>query len=162
LGSIAEPLPGNYDLVTRIEVLEHMPEELANQAIRSMTAATSKILFSSSPADFNEPTHITVRPSIYWLRRFAHSSFAPVISFDASFVFDAPIDDHLLLGAAEIIRLRLENFKQRTAVQDMKNAAANLCREVNELREFKRGVYRNSFFILVRLMNRIANALRSL
>jgi SAM-dependent methyltransferase len=61
VGSIADPLPDHYDLVTCVEVLEHMPEKLALQAIRSMTTATSRIFFSSSPDDFDEPTHIKLR-----------------------------------------------------------------------------------------------------
>ena len=46
VGSIADPLPDHYDLVTCIEVLEHMLEKLALQAIRSMTAATTRVFFS--------------------------------------------------------------------------------------------------------------------
>ncbi len=121
VGSIADPLPGEYDLVTCIEVLEHIPEELALQAIRSMADAASRIFFSSSPNDFDEPTHINVHPSIYWLRRFAEAGFAPVLNFDGTFLCHhavllervaEPIDDRLLAGGAEIIRLRLETLKR--------------------------------------------------
>src|SRR5438270_13883388 len=40
LGSIADPIEGPYDLITCIEVLEHMPEAQARQAIENMTRAT--------------------------------------------------------------------------------------------------------------------------
>jgi SAM-dependent methyltransferase len=121
VGSISDPLPGEYDLVTCIEVLEHMPEDLALDAIRSMAAAAPRIFFSSSPTDFDEPTHINVHPPIYWLRRFADAGFAPVLNFDGAFLcphavllerVGGPIDDRLLAGGAEIIRLRLETFKR--------------------------------------------------
>jgi SAM-dependent methyltransferase len=148
VGSIADPLPGHYDLVTCIEVLEHMPEKLALQAIRSMTSATNRIFFSSSPDDFDEPTHVNVRPTIYWLRRFAEAGFAPVPGFDGSFLChqamllerrDGPIDEQLLLGQAEIIRLRLEILQRHRA-----------------LLEFQDGLNRNPFFIPVRVANRAA------
>ena len=61
-GSIADPITGHYDLVTCIEVLEHMNEPDAIQAIAEMTKVTDRILFSSSPNDFAEPTHVNVRP----------------------------------------------------------------------------------------------------
>lgn len=152
VGSIADPLPNHYDLVTCIEVLEHMPEELALQAIRSMTAASPRVFFSSSPNDFDEPTHVNVRPPIYWLRRFAEAGFAPVPSFDASFLChhamlfehtDAPIDEQLLLAQAEIIRLRLEILERHRALVD-----------------FQDGLNRNPFFIPVRLANRAARTIR--
>ena len=148
VGSIADPLPDHYDLVTCIEVLEHMPETSALHAIRSMTAATTRIFFSSSPDDFDEPTHINVRPVIYWLRRFAEAGFAPVPGFDGSFLChhamllerrDGPIDEQLLLGQAEIIRLRLEILQRQRA-----------------LYEFRTGLNRNPLFIPVRVANRVA------
>jgi SAM-dependent methyltransferase len=164
VGSIADPILGEYDLVTCIEVLEHMPEELALQAIRSITAAAPRVFFSSSPDDFDEPTHINVRPPIYWLRHFAEARFSPVLNFDPTFLchhaillerVDGPIDERLLLGAAEIIRLRLEILRRdKHLVAEAKNTA--------ELLEFKRGVYRNPLFLLVRLSNRIANAFRNI
>jgi Methyltransferase domain len=152
IGSIADPLPDHYDLVTCIEVLEHMPEQLGLQAIRSMTAATTRIFFSSSPDDFDEPTHVNVRPAIYWLRRFAEAGFAPVPSFDASFLCHhamllerahGPIDEQLLLGQAEIIRLRLEILQRHRA-----------------LVEFQDRLNRNPFFIPMRIANRAARIIR--
>src|SRR5579871_5848645 len=69
--SLADPIPGAYDLVTCIEVLEHIPAEDTPQVIRNLTSVTDTILFSSTPSDFDEPTHINVRPPLYWLKSFA-------------------------------------------------------------------------------------------
>ena len=86
VGSIANSIIGRYDLVVCIEVVEHMPEEEAIRAIVSMTAVTDQIVFSSSSTDLTEPTHINVRPPIYWLRLFQAQGFAPVGGFDLSFI----------------------------------------------------------------------------
>ncbi len=86
VASLTEPIAGHYDLITCIEVLEHMTAEEARVAISNMTAATDTILFSSTPSDFDEPTHVNVRPVISWLRLFTEFGFQPDVLFDASFV----------------------------------------------------------------------------
>lgn len=85
-GDIADEIIGFYDLVTCIEVLEHMPEAEALRAIAAMTSATNLILFSSSPSDLAEPTHINIKPILWWLDQFSKMNFAPVPDYDASFV----------------------------------------------------------------------------
>jgi 2-polyprenyl-3-methyl-5-hydroxy-6-metoxy-1,4-benzoquinol methylase len=86
VGSLADPISGTYDLVTCIEVLEHMPEAAAIQAIANLASTTDTILFSSSPTDFTEPTHVNVHQSIWWLEQFQNVGFSPDLTFDASFV----------------------------------------------------------------------------
>lgn len=85
-GSITDPIDDTFDLITCIEVLEHLPEAEAITAIGQMTAAAPRILFSSSPNDFGEPTHINVKPVRWWLDRFAEAGFVPESEFDASFL----------------------------------------------------------------------------
>ncbi len=89
VASITHPItlpPGvtGYDLVACIEVLEHLTPEEAGRAIANLTAVTDVILFSSSPCDFNEPTHINVQPPIHWLQLFAAQGFSPDFGFNAS------------------------------------------------------------------------------
>jgi len=86
VGSAVESIKGDYDLMTCIEVCEHLPEMQAHEAIRQMTLHTNIVLFSSPPGHFDEPTHINVHPMIDWLRLFAQFSFGPDEGFDASFV----------------------------------------------------------------------------
>ena len=90
VGSVIEPLPENfpqsYDLLTCIEVLEHMPPDEGKTAIKNMASKTRSILFSSTPDDLVEPTHVNVSPVIYWLQSFAEVGFYPDLRFDASFV----------------------------------------------------------------------------
>lgn len=127
LGSIADPIEGTFDLITCIEVLEHMPKAAAVQSIKAMTAATDRILFSSSPNELVEPTHINVKPVISWLRLFAAESFAPLMDYDPTFVtphcvvFERvaqPPAEPVLLGYAEMVRLRIQRAASDQAVSD--------------------------------------------
>jgi Methyltransferase domain len=86
VGTAREGIEGNYDLIICIEVCEHLPEEEANEAVRQMTSHSDIVLFSSTPSDFTEATHVNVRPIIDWLRLFSKFSFAPDEAFDAGFL----------------------------------------------------------------------------
>lgn len=128
VGSIASPIDGEFDLVLCIEVLEHMPEAEALEAVRSITRAAPRILFSSTPIDFDEPTHVNVRPTMYWLQQFAAVGFAPVPGHDASYLcphamvlerVESGPSDGDLVAFAEVIRQRLalaEEVRRSTAV----------------------------------------------
>jgi len=85
-GSIAEPLGERVDLVVCIEVLEHMPPEEADRAIANFAAHTDEVLFSSTPFDYREPTHVNVRMPEDWAEAFARHGFYRDVDFDASFV----------------------------------------------------------------------------
>ena len=75
VASAADGIEGSYDLITCIEVLEHMPEEQGLSAIHNLTQATATILFSSTPYDLSEPTHFNVKPIVSWLRFFRSTGF---------------------------------------------------------------------------------------
>jgi SAM-dependent methyltransferase len=116
VGSITDPIDGEYDLVLCIEVLEHMPEHEALEAIRTMTRAAPRVLFSSTPSDFDEPTHINVRPTRYWLNHFAEAGFAPLATYDATYVCPHAIlfertdegrTERDLTAYAELVRQRI-------------------------------------------------------
>jgi SAM-dependent methyltransferase len=151
VGSIADPIEGRFDLITCIEVLEHMPEAAAVQAIEAMTAATDRILFSSSPRDLQEPTHINVKPTIYWLRLFAARGFAPLLSYDPTFVSPQcivlervaqPSGEQILLGYSEIVRLRLQRADKEAVEQERqavrRELAALNAKHAEELDESRR------------------------
>jgi len=71
----AEEIAGSWDLITCIEVLEHMEPTAADRAIDSMCAASDRVLLSSTPFDFSEPTHINVREPAAWAASFAERGF---------------------------------------------------------------------------------------
>ncbi|MDA1316093.1 MAG: glycosyltransferase [Acidobacteria bacterium] len=85
-GSISDRIEGCYDLVTCIEVIEHIPPAESSQVLRNLTVAADTILFSSSPDDHETPSHVNVRPIREWLRLFSELGFEPDVGFDAGFV----------------------------------------------------------------------------
>jgi glycosyltransferase involved in cell wall biosynthesis len=83
---ITEELAHDYDLITCIEVLEHVSEEEAAAAVANFARHTQRVLFSSTPDDDKEPTHVNVRPPEYWSELFARSGLFHDPTIDASFV----------------------------------------------------------------------------
>jgi len=73
-----------YDLVSCIEVVEHMEEAPALAAIDAMCALAPLVVFSSSPDDHEEETHVNVRPIGYWVEAFAARGFSPRLDVDLS------------------------------------------------------------------------------
>ena len=86
VGSITADLQGEYDLITCIEVLEHLPPEEAKQAVANLCRHTPRVLFSSTPDHFDEVTHVNVRPPEYWASLFAAQGFVRDVDFDATFI----------------------------------------------------------------------------
>jgi SAM-dependent methyltransferase len=135
VGSIADSIEGHYDLITCIEVLEHMPEAQATRALENMTGATDTIVFSSTPYDVDEQTHFNVRPIISWLHLFREHGFAPDLGFDVNFVCDHAIlfrrsderlSDEVLRLYSRFVRQRHDMFArdQRIAELDRERSAA--------------------------------------
>jgi GT2 family glycosyltransferase/2-polyprenyl-3-methyl-5-hydroxy-6-metoxy-1,4-benzoquinol methylase len=75
VGSITEPIEGHYDLITCIEVLEHLPASEAETVIDNFCAHADSVLFSSTPDDFDDPTHLNVETTSYWAELFARRGF---------------------------------------------------------------------------------------
>jgi hypothetical protein len=84
--SLAEPIEGRYDLVTCIEVIEHIPEPDTSRALANMCAASDRVLISTSPFDYGEPTHVSVRTPEDWAVAFSRHGFVHNLDFDASFI----------------------------------------------------------------------------
>lgn len=136
VGTAIDSLRRNYDLITCIEVCEHMPDADARQAVRQMTSHTDTILFSSTPSNFAEPTHINVHPIIDWLRLFAEYSFAPDESFDTGFfAYHAVLFRRLDNMPSDQSLCRFADRKIREMVEGEKDYAAELLRIRAELQE---------------------------
>ena len=70
-----EEFPKNFDLITNIEVMEHLNEDQCGAAIKNICAHTNRVLFSSTSTGFDEPTHINVQSVPYWAKKFAENGF---------------------------------------------------------------------------------------
>ena len=145
VASITESISGDrYDLVTCIEVLEHIEERDARPALEAITRVTDCILFSSTATDFTEPTHVNVRPPIYWLRAFAELGFYPDLGFDAGFIApqafllrkrSEPLEENLLHLFSEILGYRIDRtaFLQRqTRIEELERERAQLGLELGQ------------------------------
>jgi hypothetical protein len=84
--SIVDDFDRRYDLIVSIEVLEHIPARDAEAAIANFCRHTDDVLFSSSPLDYREPTHVNVHPPEHWAAEFARHGFYRDVDFDASFI----------------------------------------------------------------------------
>lgn len=80
-----QPLEEYYDLITCIEVAEHLAEEEGRQLIKNICQHTDEVLFSSTATDFDDPTHINVQPPQYWKAFFAEHDFYPALHFEPNF-----------------------------------------------------------------------------
>jgi SAM-dependent methyltransferase len=86
VGSLLEPLGRRYDLITCIEVVEHMPPAEVEEVISNLCAATDQILLSTTPQDFGEPTHLNVQPPEFWSAALARHGFLRDVERDFSYL----------------------------------------------------------------------------
>ena len=84
--SLLEALDCRVDLLISIEVIEHIREEDCDLAIMNMCAISDAVLVSTTPDDFEDPTHFNVNPPAYWVGKFSKFGFDPVINFDGGFM----------------------------------------------------------------------------
>lgn len=84
--SIAQDFGERYDLIVCIEVLEHMTPADAEAALDNICRHTDDVLFSSTPRDYEEPTHVNVHPPEHWAELFARRGFFRDVDHDASYV----------------------------------------------------------------------------
>ncbi len=84
--SATDPIEGRYDVITCIEMIEHLEPDDARLALKHMTGATDTLLLSTTPDDLAEPTHINVRPVEYWSELLAEFGFYRDVDADAGFL----------------------------------------------------------------------------
>lgn len=132
VASLAAPLDRRYDLIVCIEVLEHMPAGEARVALANLCAHSDDILFSSSPTDFGETTHVNVQPPEAWAEAFARHGLLRDLEYDAAYI------------TPWAVRYRRRAEPIPRIVREYERAAARLLIERNELRQqvlqFDRGV----------------------
>ena len=86
VSSATEKIQRKYDLITCIEVVEHLDPQQYSKAIENMCSATETVLFSSTPFDYNEESHFSVNSIGFWCRLFAYNGFFHDVDYDASYI----------------------------------------------------------------------------
>lgn len=86
VGSVTEPLDRIYDVIVCIEVVEHLSPHQADVAIENFCQHSKVVLFSSTPIDYKEVTHLNVQSPEYWAQLFAQHGFLRDLDIDATFV----------------------------------------------------------------------------
>ena len=84
--SATTKIEGKYDLITCIEVMEHLAPEDFTDAIKNMCEAADTIIFSSTPFDYNEESHYSVNPPSFWAEKFAYNGFYHDVAYDCSYI----------------------------------------------------------------------------
>lgn len=118
VGSLTEPLPAGlpdrYDLVVTIEVLEHLYAEDGRQAIRNLCQLTDKVLFTSTPDDFTEPTHVNVQQREYWCRVFFENGFMDDINYRPTYL----TAHALLFRRSANIERQVEDYERNIRISE--------------------------------------------
>ena len=90
VGSLLDPLPEGlpeqYDVVVTIEVLEHLYADAGEKAIQNLCSLADTVIFSSSPDDFTEKTHLNVQQREYWARLFAENGFYDDLNYRPTYI----------------------------------------------------------------------------
>ena len=84
--SATVPIERKYDLITCIEVLEHLESKDVFDAIENMCQAADMVIFSSTPFDYTEYSHVSVHTPDYWAEQFAYHGFFHDIKYDCSYL----------------------------------------------------------------------------
>jgi SAM-dependent methyltransferase len=84
--SAVTPLERDYDVIISTEVLEHLSPMEAEAAVENLCTHTTDIIFSSSPDDFRETTHVNVRGPEYWAELFAHHGFYRDVDYEVDYI----------------------------------------------------------------------------
>ena len=80
------PSGRSFDVVTCIELLEHIPADDLPHVTAKIASLTDAILFSSTPSGYAENTHVSVKSIEGWLDLFNNHGFHFDPVFDASFI----------------------------------------------------------------------------
>lgn len=115
VASVTDDLGGRFDLIVCIEVLEHIGDAAAQEAVANLCSHTDSVLFSSTPDDFTDPTHRNVQPTEYWAEVFARWGLFRNVDLDTGFL--APQAIHFLRAGQTPVGLAraYERWHWRTA-----------------------------------------------
>ena len=108
VASITDDFEGRYDLITCTEVLEHLPPSLAAESVANLCRHSDAILFSSTPDDFDEPTHLNVEPTGYWAQLFFREGFCAIST-------STPVSSRVTLCCFDVAKSTSKNLSETTS-----------------------------------------------
>ena len=137
VATAVDPIEGSWELVTCIEVVEHMSPVDSGRAIANMCAVTDRVLFSSGPGDYAEPTHVNVRPPADWAAAFAEHGFFRRTDIDLSFLTPwAVLFERTDLDVRAVVhRYEAYAYPMRVEVIDKRAALLDAHRTISGLRD---------------------------
>jgi SAM-dependent methyltransferase len=131
VGSLTEPIDGRYDLVTCIEVIEHLDPTDAPRAVANLCRASDRVLLSSTPGDRHEPTHVNVQPPERWSQLFASNGLFRDFRHDAGYLSpwavlyrrepEKSVPDVVFEYERAWSQLRAETIEQRKGLLDLQD-----------------------------------------
>jgi hypothetical protein len=135
VGSLTKPFARHFDLITCIEVIEHLPPEDGRAAIGNLCAATDRVLFASVPDGYEEPTHVNVQPPEAWSAWFAQHDFFRAFDYDASYLAPwAVLYERRVATLPEVVRTYDRVVaRYRTEVQQVRTAVLRLSEQLEEV-----------------------------
>ena len=83
---LTKPIEGTYDLVTCIEVIEHLSPGDAELALDNLCAITDRIVLTTTPFDLRDVTHVNVRLPQHWAAMMAERGFFRRADVDITFI----------------------------------------------------------------------------
>jgi SAM-dependent methyltransferase len=129
VGSLTEPIDGQYDLVTCIEVIEHLDPADADRAVATLASASNRVLLSSTPGDRDEATHVNVQPPERWAQLFAANGLFRDVRHDAGYLspwavlfkreVDRTVPEVVFDYERAWSQLRAETIEQRTGLLEL-------------------------------------------
>ena len=166
VGALMEPFDRKYDAIVCIEVLEHLRPVEADPAIENLCGHADAVLFSSTPTDVTNPTHLNVQPPSYWATLFAGQGFFRDTTFDAGVVAPhACLFVRRSLAAAELAaayeqiyveaRLREAGLQQRVRTLE-ESAAADAAVAAAERERVQQRPSRRLYLLPIALRTRLA------
>jgi SAM-dependent methyltransferase len=135
VASLTDPLPRRYDLITCVEVLEHLPPIDTDRAIANLCQASDMLLISSTPEDFGEPTHLNVLPPEAWSAKLAQHGFIRDLKHDLSYISpwaalycrrEEPVEEIVRSYDRAWYRLRREVAEVRKSLLETQDRIADL------------------------------------
>ncbi|WP_408069574.1 methyltransferase domain-containing protein [Butyrivibrio sp. JL13D10] len=106
VNGIPEVLRRKYDCASTIEVIEHIKDDYTDAFLDIFCSLSDVLIFSSSPSDIIEKTHVNVQQPEYWCKRFAQRGFFRNLNANS-----------LLLSQDEMIFIK-EEKNCKTLVED--------------------------------------------